>query len=149
MVTVFYLYNRYTGAIHNNAFIKYESAIKELKEIGCTFDLGIAEVKFAKRSICFLERFSRKIRAKGFESCHIRKFYSCAQELYEESEEYNEIWNTLMDDDPHHLESYEPGNMYIRNRFPLLLHYNLPDGCAFRTYDAYGCCIRHVRVIKN
>lgn len=150
MKTIFYLYDHNTGSIHNKAFIKYESAIKELKKIGCAFDLGITEVEFAKRSICFLERFSRKIGAKEFESYDIRKFYSCAQELYEESEEYNEIWNTLIDDDPHHLESYEPGNMYIKNRRPLLLHYEFPNGCcAFRTYDAYGCCIRHVRVIKN
>ena len=149
MVTVFYLYNVRTGDIHHLAFTKYESAIKELKEIGVEFNLGIAEVEFAKRSICYLQKFSRKKGAKEFSSQDIRKLYSCAQELYEESEEYNSIWRELMDYDPKHLESYEPGKMFIQNRLPYLITYKENNGTRFVTYDAYGCCIKHVRVIHN
>ena len=154
MVKIFYLYDRITGSIHNNAFTKYESAIEELKEIGGAFDLGIADVKFAKRSICFLQRFEKKRgnRKRGDEkvSTHdIHIFYSCAQELYEESEDYNRIWNELMDADPNHLESYEPGNMFVKNRLPFHLVYTDNNATSFHLYDEYGCRINHIRVIHN
>ena len=150
MVTIFYLYNHHNGDIHNNAFTKYESAIEELKEIGSDFDLGIADVKFAKRSICFLQRFERKRGHEKGSTHDIRKLYSCAQELYEESEEYNRIWNELIDDDPNHLESYEPGNMYIQNRLPFFKAYvDYNNTTHINVYDTYGCRIKHVRVIHN
>ena len=149
-MVIFYLYNRITGSIHNNAFTKYKSAIKELKEIGSDFDLGIADVKFAKRSICFLQRFERKRGHEKGSTHDIRKLYSCAQELYEENEEYNRIWNELMDADPNHLESYEPGNMYIQNRLPFFKAYvDFNNTTHCNVYDEYGCRIKHVRVIHN
>lgn len=149
MIKIFYLCNRYSGDIHHCAFTKYESAIEELKEIGMDFNLGIDEVEFAKRSICYLQKFARKKGAKEFSTQDIRKLYSCAQELYEESEEYNNIWWELMDHDPKHLESYEPGKMYIQNRLPYCVTYKEGNSTVFGVYDAYGCQIKHVRVIHN
>ena len=150
MVTVFYLYNRHSGGIHHRAFTKYESAIEELKEIGSDFNLGIADIEFAKRSICYLQKFARKKGATTFSTQDIRKLYSCAQELYEESEEYNKISWELMDHDPKHLESYKPGNMFIQNRIPMYQSYvDYNNTTHFNVYDEYGCRIKHVRVIHN